>query len=632
MSAIGFNKQPSQPDAPAPSSEKRYLIKFDSGRGISEESGERHVLNFGTSGTGKTESSMLPLLRGHLEAGHRGIIFDIKGNFGNRGRGLARLAQREEDIIEYGTEPSSMPINILAEMDTPRFYAFCVDLIENNCSSKSNNMDFHVRGAGFARDCFTLMTYLHRALPDRQEFVPQLQIILDMLQNPVEATRLFESYVKLFGCNGDEEERKFIAGVRNSQFHVLSQTEAKTKRAGNTHYEQLAYNTGAIINTLHEFLDVPGIGANFCAHGAPGADIAKHVRNGKILLIRFSLDCGPVGARLSRLLLNTFYAAIYDLGLKDEKHSFVCIDEFQEVADLSDARFSDTNFIAMAREFRTCFMAASQSASSLRNRGESDAAVDSFISNANNKIFFFTDDPFTRSIAARYDPNVELVDLKPGEAFTVSYNADTREHHWGVETLNNAYASTKAIAPVAGTPFQGGPKKAPGLLSLVELIEEIEKERDMSKTGNEARAEARIETPEPLPAWIVEEYAELFTANACVRVPSGWRPYTLGALELFRDMGMGVKIEFLRIDDNMTLAASSKSDSRTELRLLNKMLSETRHICMNCGSRIEECQNITDSDESDDDEDSYSYRRSFRTPMPICESCTKKYNVVTPND
>jgi hypothetical protein len=179
----------------------------------------------------------------------------------------------------------------------------------------------------------------------------------------------------------------------------------------------------------------------------------------KIAVVRFGPDTGPVGAGLARFVLEEYYKAVYatGLGMAEGQASFTVIDEFQEVADLSRNKFSDARFIAQAREFHAIFVAATQSMAALASQGSSMAAVESFVSNCNTRVLFYSDDPYTQDMAARYDPNMLLTQLEPGQAFVIRYDASRRAHTFGKETFTQAYEKTREALKQQRDTNKGGP-------------------------------------------------------------------------------------------------------------------------------------------------------------------------------
>lgn len=396
MSTIGFCGSFQKPTLPAPAPET-LLLQFDSGAGITFQDSVYHLLTLGTTGSGKTQSAMLPALKRHIERGNSGIVIDVKGNLRSAVRTIANGYGRGDAVVEFGTAPTATPVNLLATMTPADFYNFCITLLKANCDGQSSNFDFHAKGAGMAKDCFRLLRWLAERQP---EFAPSLPLILEMFSNHIQATTLFEYFAGGL-AEPTQEQSDFISHIKCSNFHVLNQTAEK--QSDLTQSQQVSYNTTMLINALKEFLDVPRIAEKFCASGAGGIDMGSLLREGKIICLRLDPQAGQVGVNIGRQLLNAYYESVYMRGTEAVKgratQDFVFIDEFQDVADLSPGRFSDANFLAQAREFGVAFMAATQSISALINRGVFSTAAEAFVSNCNNKVFFFSDDLLTQAVA-----------------------------------------------------------------------------------------------------------------------------------------------------------------------------------------------------------------------------------------
>lgn len=649
-------------DAAVPNEEAKrindFLFQFDSRRRITFTDCRHHTMIMGTTGSGKTLDFIIPSLRNHIHAGNRGLIADIKGTMRGMVRAIAREAGREGDLVEFGTAPSAKPCNILNGQTAASVYDFFVNLIKDSFDSESHNMDFHVKGAGLGRDAFVFLCYLAAKWP---EFEPNLLTIIEMFNDPVKATELFDYWVDNIADTDDEEVQKFISLVRNNQFHILSQTDKKVRNGGSTHFEQMTYNTHAFKNAVRAFLDTPGVAEKFCAHMAPAIDMLDLLTKGALILLRFEVDTGVLAAELSRLLINSFYAAIYKMGISPkEKQSFLCIDEFQEVGDFSRGRFSDNSFVALAREFDCSVIVATQSASALMNRGAA-VAVNSFISNINNKIFMFTDCPATREIVQRYDPRIDIIDLKPGEAFVCRYNAETREHLWGMEKLNDAYESIKDLQPVEAPAYVSELPPRPSLYRLLDRVKALapekakgdQKQRSQNDSSHRAfssgtrkfqRAEDTREAAY-MPEWARESFSELFAANAVVRIPAGWRESVSHALSIFRSMDLGFKIGSITMHWDWHLSARCKSPDR-ELEILNRLLEGAPRHCMICGAPLAECHaEEADGDEEEDDimpdiwgpadeedsedEDEYGDRNPADSSRnyPVCDKCLERHSL-----
>ena len=481
------------------------------------------------------------------------------------------------------------------------------------------------------------------------EFSPSLPLILEMFSNHIQATALFERFEASLS-EPTQEQSDFVSHIKNYNFHILNQTQEK--QGDLTQCQQVNYNTAMIINAFKEFLDVPGITKNFCAHGAGGIDMASLLLEGKIICLRLDPQAGQVGVSLGRQILNSYYEAVYTRGTEAVRgrptQDFVFIDEFQDVADLSPGRFSDTNFLAQAREFGVALMVATQSISALVNRGVFSTAAEAFVSNCNHKIFFFSDDIVTQAVAARYS-TVDLIDLRPGQAFAVRYDSDSREHHWALETLNSAYRSVMELgvteAPAAA------PAEAPAAPTLGQLVSLVSqsvpgngvpsrREAGQPRWGNRMPSEERggqverkIDENESRDKFLAL-FPDLFSENANVRVPPGWQEAAEKALRGFQALGSGIKIDFLTMGPGGGLEASIAGRRLAEIKMLNKILEKTRTLCVFCGARLEK------KEEAREEPVRRGRRRVYQEPdfddeppappdaepvLPICVKCGEKF-------
>lgn len=64
MTQIGFLSESRRKEQPPV--KKDWLVKFDSGHSIGVQDALRHIGIFGSTGTGKTESFIYPLIHRHL--------------------------------------------------------------------------------------------------------------------------------------------------------------------------------------------------------------------------------------------------------------------------------------------------------------------------------------------------------------------------------------------------------------------------------------------------------------------------------------------------------------------------------------------------------------------------------------
>lgn len=616
---------------------KDAFLQFDSGRHVSFNDANLHTLVLGTTGSGKTRSVLLPALKRHIEAGNAGLIEDIKGNFSDYVRAMAVACGRENDIVEFGIGSAASPINLLETMEPDGAYNFFFGLIEKQIGGRSGNMDFHSRGATQGADIFRMLRDLarwQRRTSNARTVSPCLPLILDCFSDPAAASRLFTQYVAKVADRNDEETRKYIARVQNSRFHVLNQA-GKERGSTINQQEQIAYATNQIISAIRGFLDERGIQEKFCGNCAPALYMDKLIRDGKIIILRFGTAAGRAAAYISRVITNAFYETIFDIGLANPAPRFVCIDEFQEVADLSSGKNSDFNFVSLAREFGCGFMAATQSLSALAAKSSAEC-MEGFVSNCNQKIMLFSDDTLTRELARRYDPNVDLLQLKPDEAFAVTYDVETRKHAWGLDELSLSYASCADVIPVRGKPVKA---KFPeiSIERIMDILEKAQKEpaqkegkkeepamdgrvTEMANRGMRAGAqhgsaphdideECMVEewmaavmngdeededdgdkpgVPDQMehdrPEDLKVDYPLLFTNDADIFIPRGWRPYVKRVLDMYSRLEAPDRIKSLNMEQDHMTARGELCRNSPGIPFLNDLLQYTRNFCILCGN------------------------------------------------
>lgn len=657
-----------------PKLEEECLLRFDSGRAITFEDAVHHVLVMGTTGGGKTAGVVLPVLARLLAAGHCGLVVDIKGNLRAQVRSLAARCGREADLVEYGTGSCAQPLNILNGMDRHAMYGFFQTLTLQSFRDSSNNLDWHMKGVSVAADCGELLRLLSVLDPI---FEPSIVTIAEMLMCPKEAEKLY----KLFKCrvfdSTNEEHALFAGSVESNRFHVLRTRKESGSRSEVDTDEQLTWTLQGVRQAIKSFLDAPGIRDHFAAPGAPGLDMAPVLRDNRVALLRFDLDTGPIGAGLARVLLARLYAAAYAQGkdLRCGRKCFVAIDEFQEVADLSDGRFSDVNFISQAREFNGIFLASTQSMSALMLRGNSPAAVEAFVSNCNARILFYSDDPLTNALATRHDRAMELSALEPGAAFVVHYDRSTRRHHFGVETFGEAFASTQDVldareeggvrettAPAyqrAGLSVLIHWAEAQGCESDVETHprsfteEERPWRRDKNRENimarlpqNTAQQQERRNAPEKehkmakaqKKKGIAAKFPSFFAndTEVSISIPVGWADFAERAFSAFAATGLEVTLVGVGLDGATLRACEAESGSRVHrqesgaVRFLNTLLQGTEAICALCGEPVVVPDKNTASAHHrrhHDDEDFCMAGHSESGALPLCQKCLQRFEL-----
>lgn len=617
------------------------LIAFDSGRSITFDDATTHMVVFGTTGSGKTSGVVLPCIDRLIAGGHGGLFIDIKGNLRAKILKLAEKYGRLINIVEYGTSPSAMKLNILSGMNRHRARCFFEVLVFHRYMDTNENGIWVMKGINQAADCVQLCLYL-KAVDERSE--PNLVLIQDMLDMPGIAHKLYQRFKKLVYDPKNQEHQRFVEAIESNRFHIFNKLD-DTGRDAVTIEEQRTWNLQGVRMGLRAFLDAPGIRENFCAPGAPGFNLKSVVTDNTILTLWFARDAGGPAAILARTLITSYYEAVKTHGLfrTNNKKSFICIDEYPEVADLSNSENSDANYISQGREFQGPFIAISQSMAALVAKGQSYAAVESFVSNCNNRIMLYTDDPFTQAMAYRYDPNANLKELEPGEAFVTRYDSKSRRHCQGYETLQQAFESTKELIGVNQFEMPAAnftPQKQIGAFQLLEILKGKRRQRNKYSVNSPCTAEEGNMSKTAHP--IVDEFPGLFSENVGeINIPAGWLAHVRHVFSAYSISGLKPAIVSMAIKDSTLVAFDEdydpdedrgESSARHErnrrpafrqencdaLGMLNSLLKPTSQMCIICGA-----SNVLNNPKS-------RQRMSRYENMPMCPDCLEKYSILPP--
>ena len=651
------------------------LLRFDSGNGITFEDARHHILVMGTTGSGKTASVVLPALFRLIEAGHCGLVIDVKGNLRGQARVFARQCGRADDLIEFGSAPSATPLNLLCGMGMSAVRDLLQTLTMSHFQGASGNKDFHMKGVHQAGDCVQLLRYL-TALDEA--FGPTLSMVATMVNDYTLSNGLFKLFKNAVFDKNNAEQRMFLQRVTSNEHHIFNYDAQKVEKSKNTYLEQITYNMIGIRTALTDFLDTPGITRGFAAQGKAGMDMRGLLEQNKLVLLRFSPDTGPVGASLARMLLREYYKAVYATGLNmpQGQYSFACLDEFQDFAELGAGRFSDTNFIAQAREFHAIFLASTQSMAALANRGNSPAAVHSFVSNCNARVLFYSDDPLTQAMAAQYDESMRLNALRSGETFVIQYDTAQRNHFFGVETLRQAYETMRDMLYQTSAVNHDTVLEAETAPTMFELLEhneakhtaatKLQADENTPQKGtapSSADAEAsligeaesrtlgqgpRLEGTEESGQAQHKEYQEdsetrkgaellrqsfpqFFPEDKQVQmaVPLGWLAYAEKVFRAFAESGLKLTISAI-IEKGGALAVSAMEPQeklgtlayyrQTNVRIMNALLRGTRELCPLCGSPTLKPQRQSQKFWNDDG----------GSELSVCDGCLSKFDLLLP--
>ncbi|MCL2123176.1 MAG: hypothetical protein FWH34_03705, partial [Desulfovibrionaceae bacterium] len=297
----------------------------------------------------------LPAAAAFLSAGFPGLAIDIKGCFSDQVRLLAEKRGRSGDIVEFGSGPLAMRVNLLEHMSPLEAHDFFRIIATHEFQGFSRHLDWHLKGVRLAVDCLEILRYCREKYPQIRADIVTVERLLNDL--PL-AGRLSGFFMQHVYDKGNALHRRFAERIKSEQFHVLSLNDKKLSSSQeNTYAEQITWRLTAIRNGLAMFLEAPGVARNFSAPGVGGIDLKRLVYDtNKVVLLRFGIDTGSIGAGLARFMIECYYRMTYKYGLtlKEGRYTFMVADEFQEITDMSPGnRMNDNSFAAKAREFKT---------------------------------------------------------------------------------------------------------------------------------------------------------------------------------------------------------------------------------------------------------------------------------------
>jgi hypothetical protein len=418
---------------------EQLLFKFDAGPGITFGEATHHNLVTGTTGSGKTTSFILPALDNLIRKGFPGLIIDIKGNLTEKVRALAAIHQRDDDILELGVESTAFPVNFLAGYDEAGIYALYRSMTLKSVT-EGHNMAWYLAGVRVAAELTQMCCYLAKR---EACFTPTLSMISELLTDYPLCAEIFK-YFKQTATG--EDENILLKQIETDSFHPCKWSNKKSDMPRD-YDEQTEWRTHHTRNALLLYPKTPGVDRGFCDPKGGVLEIGNWIYDEKrIVILRFGPQSGCVGEDLSRYCMEIFYQAVFARGLElpSGQFTFLVADEFQDFVDFKPINpLNDNAFTAKSREFNNILIFGTQSLSAMLARAEKKENVESFVNNCNNRIFLYSDDPWTQKVVNRHE-GIMLTQLGPGKAAVVKFNQNLRSHEHGLESLQQAYDACQA--------------------------------------------------------------------------------------------------------------------------------------------------------------------------------------------
>lgn len=629
------------------------ILRFDSGKGVSRAEGCYNTSITGSTGTGKTMSGILPIVDSTLQAGFGGLILDVKGNLTDHVRRLAERCGRGADIVEFGSGPCAVPVNLLAHMDMTEVHDFFKTMATREFASQSSNMDWHLKGVRIAADCVEALRYGHEKFP---AIPADIGAVESLLNDYALSAKLFKVLKDFVLDPTNKQHARFISVIEQEQFHVLSFDPKKMSGSSSNYAEQVTWRLNAIRSGLDAFRKSPGILRNFAAPGSGAIDLKRLVYDEKrVVALRFDVGTGAIGPSLSRHILERFYQVTYENGLNlpADEHTFMIADEAQEIVDLSPSnKMNDNAFAAKAREFRVIQVIATQSVAALSSRGASQTAVCEYMNNFNNRIALYCDDPLTQDMTMRHMPDVSLTRLGPGQCVVTRFDMETRRHTASVESLQQEHdAMLEALhqpefrqeETMKQTFAKSEPE--PVVPDLSEILSSVGAEAGQARAALQRKERVKSESrprrssmgkgddgewTRSIPGFqdeesdsktttlgdlkpglrdVIERHPQFFrtvrdkgTDNS-LHVPAGWLPALDRALGAMGRVQLDLDIRGFSLHSGaLTTSELSRYGMRLGENLFNRLLLVTREICPLCGKRVTPATEDEEIDQSFCDE------------------------------
>ena len=381
------------------------LFSFDSNFTIPFETGIKSVMIIGSTGSGKTASVVLPMIKNCIKENMGGIILDVKGNLRGKVRAIADTFGRIDDVVEFGASDTSCKTNIIGSMEDHIVADLFKTLSCYGMTKDGEGQFFYTSGAKICTDVYKCLKMLSESKKENKflkQFTPSLYKIYQVICDRKMASGIWTLFLMEFERrkrfeNNFSEWQTLINEVQSNRFHILKDAESSEK-TDSTYEEQMSWNLNNMIRIFANIDQTHNILKNFSYEGEDAvlADFDKLVyEENKIVLIHFPIDCGMVGDILSKIIKAMYYISVIKNGLNSKKITFMVADEFQNIIDLDDNKQeNDGNFLSISREFKNINIFATQSISALKYKNDSDG-VFALLNNCMTKLFLQCSDVAT---------------------------------------------------------------------------------------------------------------------------------------------------------------------------------------------------------------------------------------------
>ncbi|MGE4296470.1 MAG: hypothetical protein AB7E47_00455 [Desulfovibrionaceae bacterium] len=614
------------------------LFRFDEGGTISFREGTHNVLVLGGTGRGKTSSVILPMLDRLIHAGFGGLVIDVKGNFTDQARALARLHGREQDIIELGTAASAHPINLFAGLTPDQIGGLLRTLIMSGVE-QDRNASWMFKGVCIATDVVHL---LHLLAEKEPAFVPSLRLLHAACTDYAFARSLMAYFKEHVMDASRHDHVLFVNRLANVKFHVFTPQDSARSKSDDWEM-QLSWNLQRTREILGLIVNGPRLLDNFAAQDATNyMDFGRLIyEERRIVVLRFSPATNAAGMYLARFIKEKYYMDVYANGLdmlQPGMHTFMVADEFQDVMDVnSSSAMNDFSWFGKSREFRNINVVATQSMASLYGHSHNRDTVSSLLANCTTKIVLQLDEPNTLGYLAQYpDLPVKPHALARGRALLFTFSlADGLYaiYDQGVQVSHDEGRARleigKELPSWNGHTHQDAPERiaTDHPSGLPDTLVAAVLDCDPILSANKQRPSREDEPPKTdtlspgLKAFYNKhrEHLKGVRRMEALGIPPGWLPLADAAMEQCKALGIPFDVhEVGTCDGGLELHLSTPNSPAQAV--VHDVFKQSQKTCVLCGGPVRNRKIRKETGRP---------RRIIDSvPLPMCSACKRKFKDV----
>lgn len=338
---------------------------------IKEKGLYQNILITGSIGSGKTSCAISNILDGFLKNKFGGLVIDIKGNYINQVKRIARKYNSENDVvcISLTNDYVYNPLNDkeLSSSEMASVIKKVLFLISKN--GKETEPFWLDKAEEYIRDFITLIRVynngfvnfkeIHNLVIDKKYLEEKLKVIKSrILNNEFSDEKLFNINSAILNICND------YLGLDSRTFGIIRSeiTRMTSIFLSNSHICNKFCGEGKRINFLSNHIYVLSL------------DISNNDKLSKIIATYLKLQ---------------FQRQVLSNNSRDSPVFFIC-DEYQEICN-----FQDANFFSLSREYKCINVISMQSYSSLVNSLKDEYLSNVILQNCINKIWFRNDDDYT---------------------------------------------------------------------------------------------------------------------------------------------------------------------------------------------------------------------------------------------